>query len=264
MKPSVPVWLAWTWVAVGVVGAMLALVGSVMGYRFVATTTEAAIESIDLSVEVLTTVGETTAVLDATFGDVADGLRAVQRTLIDSSVTLTQVAKVTDDLGELLGRDIPESIEAIRRTMPSLIATAGVVDGTMRALSFVGVDYDPETPFDDALVEIDGRLGEIPETLRGQEAVLADVADQLSAFGGQTLVMGDDLAGIRGRLVESESLLDRYAASADEARELLGGLRSDLVTQGRIGRWLVLGLGLAVAVGQTLPVAAGWWLLRSE
>jgi hypothetical protein len=199
-------------------------------------------------------------VLDRTFGDVADSLRSVQRTVTDGAITLTQIAKVTDDLGELLGAEVPASLEAVRSTMPGLISTAGVVDGTMRALSFVGVDYDPDLPLDESLTRLDRELAAIPEQLRNQGPVLEEVARGLSEFGGDTLLIGDDLAGIRARLTESEALLDEYTLAAEQAESLLGSLRGDLERLGRTGRWIVLVLGLAIAATQTLPILAGWQL----
>lgn len=264
MNTAPPRWLAWIWTIGGIAGIIVAIVAGAFGFSFISTTTSAATRSIDLGVEVLATVADTADILDRTFGDVSDSLRSVQRTLTDSAVTLTQVAKVTGDLGDLVGRDVPDSIDAIRSTMPSLISTAGVVDATMRALSFVGVDYDREVPLDEALTALDQRLAEIPADLRGQEPVLDSVANSLSQFGGDTLTIGDELAGIRARLTESEVLLDEYTAAAGEASVLLTELRDEIEWQGRTGRWLVVLLSVAVAMTQTLPVAVGWRVLTSE
>jgi hypothetical protein len=134
----------------------------------------------------------------------------------------------------------------------------------MRALSFVGVDYDREVPLDDALTTLDQRLAAIPEDLRGQEQVLGAVADQLSDFGGDTLVIGDELAGIRARLTESDVLLDEYTSAAAEATTLLEELRQEIEWQGRTGRWIIVLLALAVAMTQTLPIAIGWRVLSAE
>jgi hypothetical protein len=264
MNATPPRWLAWIWTIGGIAGIILAIIGGALGYSFVTTSTSAATRSIDLGVDVLGSVADTAAILDGTFSDVSDSLRSVQLTLIDSAVTLTQVAKVTGDLGELVGRDIPDSIDAVRSTMPSLISTAGVVDATMRALSFIGVDYDREVPLDDALAALDQRLAAIPDDLRGQELVLDAVADQLSDFGGDTLVIGDDLADIRSRLTESDVLLDEYTAAADEASALLEELRQEIEWQGRTGRWIVVLLAVAVAMTQTLPIAIGWRVLSAD
>ena len=264
MTDSPPRWLAWTWTVAGIIGVTLSIIGGVFGYAFVSSSTSAAVQSIDLGIDVLGTVGDTAGILDRTFSDVADSLRSVQRTVGDSAVTLTQVAKVTGDLGDLVATDVPDSIEAVRATMPSLISTAGVVDTAMRALSFVGVDYDREVPLDEALTALDAELATIPLELRSQEPVLRQVAESLSDFSSDTLVIGNDLAGIRARLTESDVLLDEYTEAADEASELLVSLRNDVERQGSLGKWIVVLLGMAVAVTQTLPIAIGWRVLSTE
>jgi hypothetical protein len=258
VTPETPRWMGAVWMSAGAIGVVLGVATALFGFSFISSSTAAATESIDLGVEVLATVGDTAAVLDRTFGDVADSLRSVQRTVTDGAVTLTQIAKVTGDLGDLVSSEVPDGIEAVRSTMPGLISTAGLVDGTMRALSFVGVDYDPEVPLDESLARLDEELATIPQQLRSLQPVLEGAADGLSAFGGDILVIGDDLAGIRARLTESESLLDEYTVAADRAEALLETLRGDLARLGRIGQWIVLVLGLAIAATQSLPIVVGW------
>ncbi len=266
MSQDTPRWMGALWMGAGATGVVLGIATALFGFSFISSSTTAAAESIDLGIEVLRTVGDTADVLDRTFGDIADSLRSVQRTITDGAVTLTQIAKVTGDLADLVGSDIPDGIEAVRSTMPGLISTAGLVDGTMRALSFVGVDYDPEVPLDESLSHLDQELAALPEQLRSQQPVLEGVADGLSEFGGAILVIGDDLAGIRARLTESEALLDEYTLSADRAEILLETLRADLGRLGRIGQWIVLMLGLAIAATQTLPILVGWqvWSARER
>ncbi|MGH8875661.1 MAG: hypothetical protein ACRDVM_10485 [Acidimicrobiia bacterium] len=146
--------------------------------------------------------------------------------------------------------------------MPALISTAGVVDSTMRALSLVGVDYQAEVPLDDALVEVRDRLGEIPDRLRAQAEPLARAGADLVGLADSAEAVSDELTDLHVRLLDAGLLLERYSLAADRAEDVLETVRSQVLAQARLAKLLVAGLGVVLALGQTVPLAAGWWLLR--
>lgn len=259
----VPRWMARTWVATGIVGILAALVGGVVGIGFVGSATAVSIQALDLTDTVLTGVEDTAAVLDTTFTNVATTLATVQDSVDDAAVALTQVGTTLDDLTVLVTEDVPDSLDAVNDAMPQLIQTAGVIDSTFRALSFLGVDYDPDAPLDESLQAVQAQLADIPPELRRQREGLDDVGGRLDDLAGQGGDIAGDLTVITDDLETSRDLVADYRATATEASLLVDDLADRLTTQSRIARVVIGLLALAVALGQTVPLVLGLQALRS-
>ncbi len=259
--PVVPRWLGLLWLGGAVLGIVAAVVGAGLAISFVSRATAASVDALRLSETVFEAVDETGRILDDTFVEVAEGLDTVQVSVADASITLDRMTGVTDELTSLLTDEVPASLDAVRDTMPQLIRTAGVIDTTMRALRFVGVDYDPDAPLDEALIELDDRLATIPEDLRDQRPGLEDIGRRVGEFAGQSRTIAADVGDIRDGLDESRMLIEEYQATAAEARSLTGGVADRLTSQSGAVQWVIIAIAAALVIGQTLPLAAGWWVL---
>ncbi len=260
---ELPRWLAITWIAGGAVGIVASLVGGIVGVAFIGNATDTSLEALALTDTVLAGVEDTTTVLDTTFTDVAETLTTVQGSVTDASDAMGQVGTTLDDLTVLVTEDVPDSLDAVNDAMPQLIQTAGVIDSTFNALSFLGVDYNPGTPLDESLVAVQDQLVEIPPDLRSQREGLDDVAVRLDDLAGQ----GDDIAGdldtITTDLKASRDLIEDYRTTATDAGALVDDLSARLVSQSRIARALLALLAVTVAIGQTVPLLLGMQTLRA-
>lgn len=261
---AVPRWLGWTWIVGGVLTGLGALVGMLVGWSLVAGGGDAVTDSVDSARRALTAVYDTTRVVNDTFDAVAESLRDVQITMSDTSLTLTQASAVTRNLGTVITVDVPESIDAVRATLPGLIRTAGVVDSTMRGLSFFGVDYDPEVPLDESIGTIDAQLAEIPTVLRSQQATLDSVAGDLSTFSSATLEIADDLATIRLHLAEASDVLGGYESLVADGGAVLDDLEDRVGSSMSALRIAVVLVGLGLTVTQAATVAAGVAVVRAH
>ncbi len=263
MLLRLPRWLATTWVVAGVVGIVASLAGAVVGVVLVRDTTDASVQALALTDTVLAAVEDTAVVLDTTFTDVATALDTVQGSVGDATTTMGRVGTTLDDLTVLVTEDVPASLDAVNDAMPQLVRTAGVIDSALRALSFVGVDYAPGTPLDESLGTVQDRLTEIPPELRAQREGLEDVSGRLDDLAGQGEVVADDLATISEDLVASRDLLDDYRSTAREASTLVDDLTARLQSRSRTATWVIVVLAVAVALGQTVPIALGLQVLRA-
>jgi hypothetical protein len=257
----VPRWLARLWLVAGVLGLVTSVSAVVVGWVVVGSFGSALLDTLDATAQVVEVVGDTVEVLDTGFADVAEALDTTERALGDASATLTTVGLLTQDLSRILGDEVPMQIESVLVTLPPLADTARLVDRTMRALSLVGVTYDPELPLDQAVLGVAESLAPLPERLRDQRPLLERAADELVAFSVTTEELAGDIGVLRMRLDESVALLDGYGDAAADAAGLLADLRSDLAVQGQLVRILLVVAGLAGAGVSTLPLAVGRWAL---
>ncbi len=261
---AVPRWLGWTWVVGGLLTGIGALVGMLVGWSLVASGGDAVSDSVDSARLALAAVDDTTRVVDDTFGAVADTLRGVQTTVGDTSLTLTQASAVTQTLGSVITAAVPEAIDAVRASLPGLIRTAGIVDTTMRGLSFFGVDYDPEVPLDESIGTIDAQLAEIPTVLRSQQDTLDSVAGDLRTFSSATLEIADDLATIRLQLAEASGVLSSYESLVVDGNAVLDDLEDRVDFSISALRIVVVLVGLGLVVTQAATVAAGFAVVRAH
>lgn len=260
--PVIPRWLAIVWVIAGVVGMLASVAVAVAGSRFVKESAESGLEIVEVTRGLLVTASETAAVVDEIVTESASGLETVEDSVATGATTLDEVAVLADDLGQVVTNDIPESLEELNAAMPQVIATAGVIDGVMRTLSFVGADYDPDAPLDDALRDLDDRLAEIPGELRRQAEGFSLAAEGIATFAGSSVEIASELGAIRQTLDESREILTGYQATVDQGTEVLDDLELRLTDQVGFAKTVMTVLGLALAVGQTVPIAFGIWALR--
>ena len=262
--PNVPSWLARLWIVGGVVGAVASLVASVFAWTVLGSLAETSVESIEVAAQVVESVGGSVAAVDSALDEVTDGLRTTQQSVADASVTLTQLSALASNLSDLVGEDVPASLDSVRAAIAPIEASAGVLDGTLRALSFFGVDYEPEVPLDEAIDDLDARLSEIPETLRLQAPIIDSAADSLNDFGGDTLDIAQDLSDLRGRLAQAGGAVGGYRTTIDQANAVLADVEVNIAS--RIGplRVVIVLLALGLATTQTIPIALGWWYLSSQ
>ena len=262
--PPVPPWLAKTWLIGGVVGAVGGLVASILAWVIVGSAATASGQSITLAGELLESVDGTIVSVDEALTAVANGLRTSQQSAADAAITLTQLSALASNLGDLVSEDVPSSLDAVRASLAPISATAGVLDTTLNALSFFGVDYDPAVPLDEAIADLDEQLADIPAELRRQGPLIGSAAESLNEFGSDTLVISQDLSDLRRQLIDTSSAISSYRTTVVAADQLLVDVESDLA--GRLGllKWVMVLIGMSLTVTQTVPITFGWWLLQAD
>jgi hypothetical protein len=249
---------------IGGLGVVVSLVATVVGLRFLGQLDTALVDSVGVAAEAVDALGSTVDLAGETVSSITVILSRTAASTRDLSAALADAEEVLLATADLSEQQIAGSLEAVEDTLPALIQVAAVIDRTLSALSVVpfGPDYDPAEPFDDSLRALQTELDGLPEALRAQAALIRDGGRDLATTREGTTAIADDLDELQTTLASSGALLDRYAATASEARQLV--TRDDLGRQLTLARVLVVVLGLTLAAGQLLPLGAGWLLLRPE
>lgn len=184
--------------------------------------------------ELGTTIGGARGSLDAAalaLEDSAGALREVEGGLANADPLLASV-------GDLLGDELPTTIEATRSALVNAQEGAAAMDRVLRGLRLLGVDYDPDQPLNQSLAETAESLEPLPASLEGVERDLSTSRQDLSAIGDeldtvrQDLVIlseeigtvADSLAGYSGELRRAGETLDRSAEAAPAAGWIAGVL----------------------------------------
>jgi hypothetical protein len=251
-------------VAIGTVGVVVTLVATVVGIRLIGSLDRALTDSVGVAAEAIDALGATVELAGETTTRLTVTLRRTATTTRDLSAALSDAEGVLRATADISEDQVAGSVAGVEDALPALVQVAAVIDRTLSALSAVpfGPDYDPEEPLDTSLRTVQAELDGLPEALREQAELIRDASRDLRTARVGTAAIADDLDGLVTTLERSTELIARYEATAGEARGLVAA--EDLSGQLVAARVLLLILGVTVALGQLLPLGAGWLLLRPD
>ncbi len=249
---------AWEWS--GLIGMVTAATSAIFFLLAVSSWFQTLEDSFVVTGQVLDAADKTIEVVDEALVVLSETLGGVDGVFAQTEATLTDVSTVVLSTGTLLKDEIPAQVEAIQDAMDGLIGTANVVDGILSALSFVGVDYDPEVPLDDALIAVNVQLGELSTSFDGDAAKLFSLAVSINRLNEEVVEVGGAIAELDTQIAASSALITEYQEAAADAREVIKAAQERL--DGQIWPVRILGLALlsALAVGFSLV----WWVGRAQ
>ena len=127
----------------------------------------------------------------------------------DAGIALEDLRPVLWKTTKVVTIDVPDALDGVHNSLPSLIETAKSVDETLTWLSNfkltipnpfgtdweydLGISYDPEMPLDQALEGMGQNLEDIPDNMR-------DLNESLATTDANLIIVSDDLAYLAGDL----------------------------------------------------------------
>lgn len=195
------------------------------------------------------------AAIDGTLEQVRSGLDTLQSITQRVADSSGDAAAVLDEVAALSTGQIPDTLSSLEQALPALIDTAAVIDSTMRTLSVLGVDYQPQVPLDEAFTDVQQQLDGLPESISAQGEDLQALAEEMRTTGEQTDVLSGHIEEIERSLARTQTSLDEYAAAVDSLGRLaeVSDRINTLLPVGRIS------LGVLAVTGLMLG-AIGWSL----
>jgi ABC-type transporter Mla subunit MlaD len=221
--------------------------------------------TVEVSRSAIRGVGDTIDLLDDAAGQFDQSLEAAASSAQSASETTATASASLEGVADLLEEDLPAQLEAILRSMPAAIQAAGAVDGTLRALSLLGVDYNPEEPFDRSLRRVQEALDDLPSQLRDQAGSIRDLAPQTAALSDDVGRLGLALGGLRNELGSLQGLTASYRATVEQAEKAVDGTAASLAGTRWILNAVLIVVALAAgAIGAALITIARIPALRVE
>lgn len=199
---------------------------------------EAVVETVDL-------ISESTAQIQEGIDAAASGVQEVSATAVVGAASI-------EDVATFLETDLRDNITAIREAMPAAIQAAGAIDGTLRALSFIGVDYGPEESFDDSLRAVDTALASLPDDLETQAESMRDLVPVAANLAGEADRLAIALTQLAADLEGIEDVANSYDTTLTEAIATIESAETTLDRNIWLLRFTLLALalgGAAVGVG---------------
>lgn len=248
----------------GAIGVAAALLVGVVGWILAGRVTTTLTETIDPFARIVDNLADSISASQVLFDRTTEAIEGIESATKSAVRTTDSVAEVLTQTAELAGGDIADSLESAVATLPGLIDTSRVIDRTMRALSLVGVDYDPEVPLDQSLSTMESSLTPIPEQMREQAALLEQVNTDLA----QVADAGRDLSGVlletRLDMADAARVLSSAAANAESAVTSIETVQAEISTYTAMARTAVVIAAIALMAAASAPLLLGLYLTGME
>ncbi|MGH8870509.1 MAG: hypothetical protein ACRDWS_00825 [Acidimicrobiia bacterium] len=240
-----------TLIVAGAVSLVTSVTGLVLGLLLVESVSTDLGDSVGWSQTALQAVEETLSLIQGVSAEVDDGLVLAADSISAASAGVEEASGQLEDVADFLDGELKANIEAVHGSMPAAIQAAGAIDATLSALSLLGVDYDPDEPFDVSLMAVEEALADLPAQLSAQaEAIRALVpVSRQFADDGETLARSFDSLGTE--LSSSQEFVDSYRATLAQAQEVVDQTGSSM----RASVWLIrLALVMMALAGAGLSI----------
>lgn len=271
--------LGWLMLVIGVSGIAISFTGLIAGRRLVASLEQSLHRNLTLTIDSLDTVRQSLIVTRSTVQQLEVALETAHQAADSASNTISETQPLLTDGSQVVTRDVPHSIETFQSSLPALIEVAGAVDSAMRTLSAfrinrsilgfplnfdLGVDYDPDVPFDQSVAELGATLEGVPQELRALEDTIETTNDNLQTISQDISDLGTDLEDINESIKEAQPIVDEYMTIvtdlSDSARRSRLLLDRQMAPVNLAITLLTIWFGLA----QIAPLYLGWELVAGH
>lgn len=261
--------------ATGVLGIILSIAGIIAGRRLVDSMGQGLQSNLTTTLDSLETVKETLILTKLTVGQLSEGLSTVEDTMDNVSIAIDDTRPLLQQSSSVTTEQLPASIEAFQETMPALVEVAGTIDDTLRTLDAfnvrrsilgipldfdLGVEYDPEVPFDESVSDLGASLEGVPQQLRSLRQHIETTNDNLRTMSRNVSSISSDLGTINSSISRVEPLLDEYIAIITELSDSTRQAR--LLLQRQIGqvKFVLTVAMIWLGLTQIAPLYLGWEL----
>jgi ABC-type transporter Mla subunit MlaD len=258
--------------AAGYTATVLSLLGLVAGLWLTQSLAGDVRATVLVSSSAIEVIGDTIEAVDDVAEDTSASMAAASASVDAASSTVDATVSTIEDVATFLEEDLTEDLETVREAMPAAVQTANAIDGTLRALSLLGVEYNPEEPFGESLAQIEVALTGLPAELRIQSESLRRLVPSAAGLAMDTSELSTSLDDLSEGLNGFTALTGDYAATIEEANTAISRTSDSVDTRLWLIRALIvitgsagIAIGLAlVAIGRSLEAIQGRMSARIE
>ncbi len=251
--------------------------------RVVDSVAESATNVLVLTIETLDTVALT---LDQTKATIVEANSAIETAVSLSgniSTTVSNSQPVFDSMTAVVSEDIPNNIEAIQDALPNVAGVAGVVDSAMTTLSNfgvnqtipipfnpitldfdLGIEYEPEEPFDETILSLGESLEGMPQELRSLQGDLELLSTDLARVSSDIQTSSEDLDRINTQVAEFVPIIDEYLSLLDRITASLVRSQAQVLAQLDTVKTVLVVAFIFLTLTQLAPLYLGWELITGQ
>lgn len=222
------------WIATSFLWGIL----GVMGILYISSWIETAQSKLEVNFlvidETLDSVRDVIIETSEVISSTNQSLGTLQNSISASSTTLSDIRPLIWKTTEVVTSDVPDALDGVQVSMPTLIETAKSVDETLTWLSNfklslpnpfgpdwsydLGITYNPEVPLDQSLESIGQNLVDIPDELRELEQNLSDTDNNLQVVSEDLSLLSDDIKNTNERIEGVVPRIDIFIGQVNEVQ----------------------------------------------
>lgn len=265
-------------ILVGLSGLALCYLGVQAGRELIDDVALSAEGVVETASATLTTVEDSLEHSRQTIGSITETIDLVQATAVNLASTVDDTEPMLDELTMLVGQDIPSTIGDVQDTIPNIAQTAKVVDDTLRLLSKLkveetiplvnykisfglGVEYDPEIPFDQAVEDVGRGLGPIAVTSGNLEGELRTTKANMALLSQDLTALAADLDRLNEEVGAFRPLLDEYSTLVGDMQGQIAAGEQRLNDQVLFASQATIVVAVWLSMSQLMPLFFGLELL---
>ena len=264
---------------IGISGVVIAVVGLNMSHQLLDSIGLQVNSGLQLTSEGLDNVNETLLLAKDTVADVNLSMNTIHTTTLDLAETMNETRPLIEQASVVTTEQVPDSIEAVQEAIPALTEVAGTIDNTLSTLSKfkierqilgfdfnydLGVDYDPEVRFDDAVVGIGDSLEGLPQSLRALAVYLNVANENLDTISTDIYLLSQDLQRLNDNIADLDPILDEYIRLITDLNDSLRGIRMQINGQVETAKNVATIAFIWLGLTQLLPLYFGYELLSGQ
>jgi methyl-accepting chemotaxis protein len=247
-------------IALGLVGCLVAVFGTIGGWIFVGQVASASDDSLVVTVQALDAVDNTIDLAEEVLTSTVDAVDALAGTLDAVSASFDTGTAAIDEvagLADTLGPSLTDAGATVR----SLERVGGQIDSVLGTLSNLplGPDYNPDNGLGETFGRLADTLEELPPQLESTSSSLTDFTEQAGTLQAELDRFATAVGAIATDLADTGELVGQYRTSVEDARTLAVETKNDLDNSVVMMRALLVIGGMTLLLGQIVPL----WLGRS-
>lgn len=249
---------------IGIVGMAAALIVGVAGWFITGRAHSQLATTVDPVADLLVDLGDSVEATELIVTTTVEAIESIESATSSGAGALDSVGQVIGNTANVVRGDLAGSIESVVDSLPALVDTGRVIDRTMRALSLVGVDYNPEVPLNEALTDLEQSLRPMPDELRSQADALTAVRQEIDLIAVDADALAVTLEDALGDMAEAELVLESTAENVARAADSVTAIESELSTYNIIAKIAVVAAALALFAAALASLLLGLHFRRSR
>lgn len=252
-------------IVAGIAGLAFSIGGLVVLPRLERQVETAAAEQLDVLDHALNTTLEGLITAETAMVQAAEAVDSLEAIMAGVGLAIDDTAPILDVAAELLGEQLPSTIQATQETLSAVATSARLVDdilGVISVIPFLGTDrYNPDVPLHQGFQDVADGLDGIPEMLLAAGEDLSAGAESLDEIKEGFAAMGQGISETTTSLESAQTVLQDYQTIVGDLEGTLSSVRASLPGWLRTLRW-VFTLGLVwFGIAQIGLMTQGWELI---
>lgn len=220
-------------IVIAAISLLISLLGLYQIWTMRQPVADAAIAGVDLFAETLDTTSDALKVTSESLQSASDTVTTIERTSLSVAQTMSTTRTTVGSFANLMGEDLPTSIDATRTALKSAQSSAVVVDNVMTTLSripLINIQYNPAVPLDVALGDVAKSLDNLPPTFSTIERNLNTTGDSLDQVVTNLNELPKTTQQVQRNIADAQIVVTRYQSEVDGLQKLIQPIRASFAT----------------------------------